>query len=344
MRPKQKKKPTVFLARPSFSLLLIFDLPFFSLPLPPPPRPPQLRNVSPGPRQPPTVVLVHGILGSRRNLAGFANRLLEGFPHWQALLVDLRCHGGSARCRPTSEPSSEDGVASAASDVLALLQHLKLFPEVLIGHSFGGKVVMSMADQFGRKFGGAALPRNVHVWVLDALPGEVRGDGPADSLADHPARLLDCLRALPTPLSSRSELQTALTRAGFSVGVARWAATNLAPLEEGDQSRLGWSVDLDGISAMYDSYEKESLWEFLENPAPGVDVSFVRAARSEYRWAGNDQKRIQAAGHGVHLLPGAGHWVHAENPDGLFELLAPSFGAQPDLHVLRARPGSPGLI
>lgn len=236
-------------------------------------------------------------------------------------------------------------MTSAAADVLALLQHLKLFPEVLIGHSFGGKVVMSMADQFGRKFGGAALPRNVHVWVLDALPGEVRGDGPEDSLADHPRRLVDCLRALPTPLSSRNELQSALTRAGFSVGVARWAATNLAPLEEGDQSRLGWAVDLEGIAAMYDSYETESLWEFLECPAPGVDVSFVRAARSEYRWAGGDAKRIQAAGHGVHLLPGAGHWVHAENPDGLFELLAPSFGAAPDLHVRRASPpGSPGIV
>ena len=33
------------------------------------------------------------------------------------------------------------------------------------------------------------------------------------------------------------------------------------------------------------------------------------------------------------------------NPDGLFELLAPSFGASPDLHVRRASPpGSPGMV
>lgn len=50
---------------------------------------------------------------------------------------------------------------TSAGDVLALLRQLRLFPEVLVGHSFGGKVVMSMAEQFG----GIAtrLPRPVQV-------------------------------------------------------------------------------------------------------------------------------------------------------------------------------------
>ena len=301
-------------------------------------QPPSSATCRPAPAPPPTAVLVHGILGSRRNLAAFGRRLLEGFPSWQVLLVDLRCHGESAALRPTGGP---DGVASSAADILALLSHLKLFPEVLIGHSFGGKVVMSAAHQFGTANGGRPLPRPVHVWVLDALPGAVRGDGP--DAADHPDRLLDVLRSLPTPLPSRADLATRLTRAGFSVGVARWAATNLAPTG-GDQGALDWAVDLDGVASMYTDYEAASLWPFLASPAPGVDVSFVRAARSEYRWAGGDADQIVSLGHTVHLLPGAGHWVHAENPDGLFDVLAPSFGGGVDLHVQRARPGSPGMV
>ncbi len=304
-------------------------------------------------RAPPTAVLVHGILGSRRNLAGFAERLVEGFPAWQVLLVDLRCHGESAAAAgagaygpdgsspppPPAHPGPHT-VASSAADILGLLASLKLFPEVLVGHSFGGKVVMSMAAQFGA--GGAALPRPVHVWVLDALPGAVRGDGP--DAADHPARLVDALRSLPLPLPSRSDLAARLAAVGFSTGVARWAATNLRPAAGGDQTRLVWGFDLGGIRDMYDSYEADSLWPFLEAPPPGVEVNFVRAARSEYRWAGGDADRIRGLGHGVHDLPGAGHWVHAENPDGLFDILAPSFGGGVDLHVRRSAPGSPGLV
>ena len=32
----------------------------------------------------------------------------------------------------------------AGREVLALLAQLKLFPNIIIGHSFGGKVVLSM--------------------------------------------------------------------------------------------------------------------------------------------------------------------------------------------------------
>jgi pimeloyl-ACP methyl ester carboxylesterase len=42
--------------------------------------------------------------------------------------------------------------------VLNLLRELRMFPHMLVGHSFGGKVVMSMAHQFG-----ASLPRPVQV-------------------------------------------------------------------------------------------------------------------------------------------------------------------------------------
>lgn len=147
----------------------------------------------------PTAVLVHGILGNRRNLASFAHTLVEAFPSWQVLLVDLRCHGESAASSGGgTPPQGPHSVATAARDVLGLLRAERLFPHMLIGHSFGGKVVMSMAQQFAEACnpssassssgsslssadGGAdrpttttSLPRPVQVWVLDTLPGEVR--------------------------------------------------------------------------------------------------------------------------------------------------------------------------
>ncbi|EEH58754.1 uncharacterized protein MICPUCDRAFT_55910 [Micromonas pusilla CCMP1545] len=38
-------------------------------------------------------------------------------------------------------------------------------------------------------------------------------------------------------------------------------------------------------------------------------------------------ERIGSYGARVHYLANASHWVHIDNPDGLLEILAPSFGA-----------------
>ena len=99
---------------------------------------------------------------------------MQAYSSWQVLLVDLRCHGESAllqRGEHAHLPQlqrQKHCLENAAADILGLLSHLKLFPEVLIGHSFGGKVVMSMADQFGRI--GPRLPRPVQVSVMLSPP------------------------------------------------------------------------------------------------------------------------------------------------------------------------------
>ncbi len=85
--------------------------------------------------------------------------LLQGFPSWQVLVVDLRCHGETAALGSSiGEPNN---VMTSARDVLTLLTQLRLFPQVLAGHSFGGKVVMSMAEQFSSLT--YHLPRPVQV-------------------------------------------------------------------------------------------------------------------------------------------------------------------------------------
>lgn len=69
---------------------------------------------------------------------------------------------------------------------------------------------------------------NVQVWVLDALPGEVRTGG--RETQDHPAALIAHLQQIPLPLPNRTALQNNLLDNGFSLTVARWASTNLRPL------------------------------------------------------------------------------------------------------------------
>ncbi|CAN1309919.1 Putative esterase/lipase HI_0193 [Linum perenne] len=273
---------------------------------------------------PPTAVLLHGILGSRKNWGTFAKRLAQEFPMWQFLLVDLRCHGDSASVSRRGPHS----VASTALDVLKLVAHLRITPRVLIGHSFGGKVVLSMVDQAAKP-----LARPIRVWVLDATPGKVRAGGDGE---DHPSELISFLRRLSTEVTSKREVVSALLRDGFSKDVAQWVVTNLRPSgpPSSPSSKFSWMFDLEGISEMYNSYEETNLWKFVDSLPRGVHLNFLKAERSLHRWALEDLQRIHAAediaseeGSGVemHVLEDAGHWVHTDNPDGLFRILSPSF-------------------
>lgn len=272
---------------------------------------------------PPTAVLLHGILGSRKNWGTFTRRLAQEFPMWQFLLVDLRCHGDSASVKKRGPHT----VASTALDVLKLVAKLRLTPRILIGHSFGGKVVLSMVEQAAKP-----LARPVRAWVLDATPGKVRAGGDGD---DHPAELISFLRKLPKEVTSKREVVNALLQEGFSKDVAQWVVTNLQPNGPSSlSSGFSWVFDLEGIAEMYQSCEETNLWKFVENLPRGVHVNFLKAERSLHRWALEDLQRIHAAedlaaeeGGGVemHVLEDAGHWVHADNPDGLFRILSSSF-------------------
>ncbi|XP_038714569.1 abhydrolase domain-containing protein C22H12.03 isoform X2 [Tripterygium wilfordii] len=273
---------------------------------------------------PPTAVLLHGILGSRKNWGTFSRKLALEFPAWQFLLVDLRCHGDSASISKRGPHT----VASTALDVLKLVAQLRITPRVLVGHSFGGKVVLSMVEQAAKP-----LARPVKVWVLDATTGKVRAGGDGD---DHPAELISFLRKMPNEVSSKRDIVNALIQEGFSTDVAQWVVTNLRPngTPGSLSSRFSWVFDLEGISEMYHSYEETNLWRFVENLPRGVHVNFLKAERSLHRWALEDLQRIHAAeelaadeagGVEMHVLKDAGHWVHADNPDGLFKILSSSF-------------------
>nr|CAD1831906.1 unnamed protein product [Ananas comosus var. bracteatus] len=135
--------------------------------------------------------------------------LLSAYVEVEFLLVDLRCHGDSASIKK----NGPNTVASAALDVLKLVAQLRVTPRVLVGHSFGGKVALSMVEQAAKP-----LAQPVRVWVLDATPGKVRAGGDGE---DHPGELIAFLSRLPNQVSSKQEIVDALVREGFSLDVAR---------------------------------------------------------------------------------------------------------------------------
>jgi pimeloyl-ACP methyl ester carboxylesterase len=256
-----------------------------------------------------TAMLVHGILGSRGNWKSFARRLVEAFPEWQIVLVDLRGHGES----PAGP--GPNTVEACAEDLAGLGRGAGLSPELVCGHSFGGKVAMSYA--------GAGEEGLRQVWALDAPPG-LRTRARSDAMEQSAADVVVALRKVPLPVKTRKELIDRLLALGLSRAIALWMTTNLTGGEEG----FRWKFDLDAVEEMLASYLATDLWPVLERPAPGVRIDLVRAERSE-GWQNTDIERLTRlelrGSVRLHLLRESGHWVHVDNPEGLFEILAPSF-------------------
>jgi len=182
-----------------------------------------------------------------------------------------------------------------------------------MGHSLGGKIAWKLAEKIHPK----------QVWILDSFPGtsklsEFQGDA---------AHLMYIIKHIPLPIPSRKWLKDELIKHGFSEFLALWMTTNLkASLTGGG---LSWKFNYDGIHDMFVDYLETPMWNFLDNPG-NLAVHFVVAEKSE-RW--NDDLREQLIASTVrskgktkvHILQGAGHWVHQDNPNGLYKLFDDNF-------------------
>ena len=66
------------------------------------------------------------------------------FAGWQLVLVDLRNHGNSANLAHLKPPHN---IQSAASDIVELIKtQLGKWPNVVMGHSLGGKVALEFGE------------------------------------------------------------------------------------------------------------------------------------------------------------------------------------------------------
>lgn len=243
-----------------------------------------------------TVYLLHGILGSGRNWRSFARRWVQRRPELRVLLVDQRHHGDAP---PSTAPDTLD---ACAADLQALEAHHGA-ADVVVGHSFGGKVALAWSAQ-----------RGAPVWVLDSPPGAPSTvPSPADNDVLH---IVDTLTTAPVPAPDRATLRAHLANAGIPGPIVAWLLTSAHRTADG--WRFVWN--LDGVQRLMRSYFTTDLWEV----AMANHAQLVHAGRSD-RWHVDELATGRAAAArgaiGWHELPTAGHWLHVDDPDGLIALL-----------------------
>jgi pimeloyl-ACP methyl ester carboxylesterase len=240
--------------------------------------------------------MLHGIYGRGRNWQTIAHAVVAARPAYAGWLVDLPYHGDSG------SGAHGDTINGLAADVRDWLAAQAIEATAVLGHSYGGKVALAMAD--------LARDQPLQVWVIDSTPEVKEPSGSAWGM-------LQVVRRLPSRFPTREAGVAAIVDAGYTVGVAQWMSTNLARGDDG----FAWRLDFDAMERLLRDFFTTDLWHVVENPAPQHELHFLKASESS---AISEQavRRLEGAGDRVHLHHRqGGHWIHAESPDVVTALL-----------------------
>lgn len=111
--------------------------------------------------------------------------------------MDLRNHGNSADREGLLPPHD---MVNAAADLANLVKYLDWpWPDVVIGHSLGGKVALQYALSCARGDYGDSTDLPKQLWVLDSVPGKVENKKHYEEIE----KALHTMQTLPSPIPSQ---------------------------------------------------------------------------------------------------------------------------------------------
>ncbi len=227
--------------------------------------------------------MLHGLFGSLDNFRSVSIHMERGLT---VLRMDLPGHGLS----PSLPTLSIEAMAEA---VLAEIDRQGIRQFHLLGHSLGGKVAMAVA-------GSPDCQGLQSLCVVDIAPR---------SYPPHHQEILDALQALDLQgIEDRREADSALRSAIPDAGVRAFLLKSLYRHESG---RFRWRFDLPQLAKDYPLISRAPrILETIQPP-----TLFIKGGSSDYLRS-DDEPAIKAvcAQPSLKIIPGAGHWPHAEKP------------------------------
>lgn len=235
------------------------------------------------------LVILHGLFGMLDNWQTLGKKLAENH---MVYLVDQRNHGRSPHVDSISYPEM-------AHDLKEFMESHWMHHAAVLGHSMGGKTAMQLALQH---------PDMVEkLVVVDISPVRYPGG--------HQAIFEALLGLEVEKVEDRSAIEGQLEKRISDWSIRQFLMKNLRKRKEGGYR---WKMNLPVI---YRDYERILAPLECDHPYEGPAL-FIRGGRSQYVQPEHEPRiRELFPAAEIRTVPDAGHWVHAEAPDRLLEMV-----------------------
>lgn len=236
----------------------------------------------------PPLYILHGIFGMLDNWHYVAGHLSQ---HFQVITFDARNHGKSFH-------HPDAGYREMALDLAKLMDALGHEKAHIAGHSMGGKTAMTFADLYPQRL--------LSLTVIDIAPKA------------YPPGHVDFFKAFESidfsQITSRKEADEAFTPYAPDLGVRQFLLKNLEPVP-GNGYRL--KINYTALRQHY----TEIIGDLQLSGVFGGPTLFLTGSKSAYvkpsdfpgiynHFPNAEFKEVQ----------NAGHWVHADNPEGFLQI------------------------
>jgi esterase len=235
------------------------------------------------------LIILHGLFGMLDNWQTLARRFAEDF---QVYIVDQRNHGKSPHDPVMDYPSM-------AEDLFDFMLDHDIISANIMGHSMGGKTVMEFAHLHPEKV--------KKLIVVDMAPK-------AYESGHRP--IFEALYMVDLNLvEDREDAENMLAQGIESDSIRLFLLKNLKRKKGGGYE---WKMNLDAIFRHY-----PDILSAINSEIPFVNPSlFIRGAKSNYI-LDSDFELIheQFTEADIVTIDNAGHWVHADAPEELLQLV-----------------------
>ena len=235
------------------------------------------------------LIIMHGVFGSSDNWQTLGKVFAE---HHKVYLVDLRNHGNSPHSREFNYPLM-------VADIVELMEDEQLDTAHILGHSMGGKVAMHLATSH---------PQRVRkLIVVDIAP---------KYYPPHHQQIFEGFHAVTlSTLKNRKEADEQMAQVITNIGVRQFILKNLDRNKDGS---FEWKLNLNAIESAIDKVG-EGLEENVHFEGSAL---FIAGGNSDYIMERDTEIIHQYFPKSTIItIKGAGHWVHAEKPQELGDLV-----------------------